>query len=216
MLAFGSFLQDSGDESGAIEQFEKARATNPKNPAAWNQAANYYSHNSPVQKSFEYLAKAIELDPKVSVYYQNLATTVYLFRKDAIEYYKINEQQVFDKALELYQQAEKLEPGNFELAQDVAQTYYGIKPPRYEEALKAWTNAMQIATTDVEREGVHVHLARLKMAQNHFEEAHHHLDAVTNATYAELKSRLVRGLQEREHPTETNAPLNAVKPSQAH
>ena len=70
-----------------------------------------------------------------------------------MEYYKIDEQQVFNKALDLYQQAMKYDPTNFELAQDVAQTYYGIKPVRTDEALSAWTNALKIAETDIE-EGV--------------------------------------------------------------
>ena len=45
------------------------------------------------------------LEPDEPVYYQNFATTVYLYRKDAREFYHIGEQQVFDKALDLYRQA---------------------------------------------------------------------------------------------------------------
>ena len=63
--------------------------------------------------------------------------TVYLFRKDAMEYYKIDEQQVFNKALACTSRPMKYDPANFELAQDVAQTYYGIKPVRTDEALSA-------------------------------------------------------------------------------
>ena len=203
MLAYGSFLTDIGLEDQSIDWYEKARQTNPKNPAAWNQAANYYGHNSPVVKSFEYYQKAIELDPTEVVYYRNLATTVYLFRMDATNYYHINEQQVFDKALSIYQQAEKLDSNNFELAQDVAQTYYGIKPLRGEEALKAWTNALSLATTDVEREGVHIHFARVKMALDRFDESRQHLNLVSLPYYEELKTRLSRNLNERIHPTST-------------
>src|ERR1022692_1100886 len=78
-LAYGSFLNDTHDEEGAVAQWDKARELDPKNPAAWNNLANYYGHRSPVKKAFEYYAKAIELDGKESVYYENLATTVYLF-----------------------------------------------------------------------------------------------------------------------------------------
>src|SRR6266566_1181525 len=126
-LAFGSFLNDTQDEEGALQHWEKARELDPKNPAAWNNLANYYGHRSPVKKAFEYYAKAIELNQNERIYYQNLATTVFLFRKDAMEFYKIDEQQVFDKALELYRQAMKLDPGNFVLASDYAQSYYGIR-----------------------------------------------------------------------------------------
>ncbi len=100
----------------------------PKNPAAWNQLANYYGEYGGLTNAFAYYTEAIRLDPTEPVYYQNFATTVYLFRKDAREFYHINEQQVFDKALGLYRQAMKLDPSNLVLATDYAESYYGIKP----------------------------------------------------------------------------------------
>src|SRR5438046_2470 len=170
-LAYGSFLHETHDEEAGVEHWEKARELDPKNPAAWNNLANHYGHRSPVKKSFEYYAKAIELDPREPVYYQNFATTVFLFRKDAMEFYEINEQQVFNKSLELYRQALKLDPNNFVLATDLAQTYYGIKPVRTDDALAAWEYALKVAGNDTEREGVYLHLARFKLNARRFDEA---------------------------------------------
>lgn len=209
-LAFAAFLDDIGDEDDQVEHLEKAREIDPKNPAVWNQLANYYGHNSPVDKAFEYYEKAIELDPKEPVYYQNFATTVYLFRKDAMEKYHITEPEVFDKSLALYAQALKLDPTNFVLATDLAISYYGIKPLRTNDALAAWTNTLSIATDELEREGVYIHLARIKLAAGRYAEVHTHLDAVTNAAYAELKGRIARNLAAREHPpADTNNPATA-------
>jgi cytochrome c-type biogenesis protein CcmH/NrfG len=139
------------------------------------------------------------LNPAEAVYYQNLATTVYLFRKDAEQFYGINETQVFDKALELYRKAVRLDPNNFPLASDYAQTYYGIRPLRMDDALVAWTNALNIAHDDIEREGVYIHLARIKMVAGRYAEARAQLDAVTNSMYADLKRRLERNLAQREN-----------------
>ena len=205
-LAYGSFLNDLGEEYAASEQYEKARQLDPKNPAAWNNLANYYGEFSPVTNAFVYYAKAIELNPAEPVYYQNFATTVYLFRKDAREFYGINEQQVFDKALALYLQAMKLAPDNFPLATDYAQSYYGIKPLRTNDALVAWTNTLAIARDEVEREGVYLHLARIKMSIGWLDESRALLTTVTNAALADLKNRLERRLAEREHP-----PTNVVE-----
>jgi tetratricopeptide (TPR) repeat protein len=195
LLAYGSFLNDTRDEIGAVEQWDKARRLDPKNPAAWNNLANYYGHRGPVKKAFDYYAKAIELNSKEPVYYQNLGTTVFLFRKDAREHYDLSEQQVFDKALELYRQARKLAPNDFLLAQDVAQTYYGIKPPRYEEAIAAWQDTLQLAADDIQREGVLIHLARVKVQCGRLAEAKAHLEAVTHAAYADLRARVERTLK---------------------
>jgi tetratricopeptide (TPR) repeat protein len=205
-LAYGSFLNDTKDEEGAVEQWEKARQLNPKNPAAWNNLANYYGHRSPVKKAFEYYAKAIELDGSESVYYHNFAVTVYLFRKDACEYYHLNEQQVFDKALELYRKAIQLDPDDFPLFSDYAESFYGTKPPRWRDGLAAWTDALKIAHTDAEREGVYIHLARINLKLGNFDEARRSLNVVTNEMYANLKKRITRNLNEAIVKAATNSP----------
>ena len=216
-LAYGSFLDDIGQEDAAAAEYKIASRLDPKNPAAWNNLANYYGENGPVTNAFVDYARAIELDPNESVYYQNFGTTVYLFRKDAKEFYGINEQQVFDKALALYRKAVQLDPNNFVLASDYAESYYGIKPLRTNDALIAWTNALKVAHNDVEREGVYIHLARIKLTVGRFAEAQAHLDAVTNTIYDGLKDRLERNLAAREKAA-TNAPAitistNAIAPA---
>ena len=205
-LAYGSFLNDIGEEDAAVAQYGKAAQLDPKNPAAWNQLANYYGEHGPVTNAFVDYTKAIELNPAEPVYYQNLATMVYLFRKDARAFYGISEERVFDKALALYRKAMQLNPQNFLLATDYAESYYGIRPLRTNDALGAWTNALQIAHDDNEREGVYLHLARIKTAAGRFAEARAHLNGVTNAAFADLKRRLEQNLAKRENcATNTHA-----------
>jgi len=202
-LAYGSFLNDIGEEKAAGAQYGKAAQLDPKNPAVWNQLANYYGEHGPLTNAFVDYAKAIELDPVEPLYYRNLAAMVYLFRKDARAFYDISEEQVFDKALALYRKAMQLDPQNFLLATDYAESYYGIRPLRTNDALGAWTNALQIARDDNEREGVYLHLARIKMVVGRFAEARAHLNNVTNAAFADTRHHLERSLSEREN-TATN------------
>ena len=211
-LAYGSFLNDIGEEQAGHDHWEKARLADPSDPAAWNNLANWYGHNSPVIKSFEYYDKAIELDPDESVYYHNLATTVYLFRHDATNYYKIEVQKVFDKAMDLYRKALELDPNNFILATDYAQSYYGFKPPKsgdeaadkktelrhWDEARKAWNSALDIAGDDIERQGVYIHFARIEINAGRLEEARRHLNNVTNDMFTATKNTLTKKLANRE------------------
>jgi tetratricopeptide (TPR) repeat protein len=204
-VAYASFLGDTKGEDAAQEQLEKALELDTNNPAIYNNLANIYGHIGPVKKAFEYYIKATQLNPIEPVYYHNFGTTVYLFRRDAEDFFNITEQQVFAKAFELYSNAMRLDPQNFPLASDVAQTYYGIKPLRTDEALQAWTNALAIAHDEVEREGVYVHFARINMLAGRFAPAHAYLNAITNDMYSELKGRLVRNLNARQNPEPTNA-----------
>jgi Flp pilus assembly protein TadD len=199
-LAYGSFLNETGDEDGATVQWEKARELDPKNPSPWNNLANIFGHIGPVKKAFQYYEKAIELDPKEPVYIQNLATTTYLFRKDAAETYRIDEEGVFNKALDLYRQAMKLDPTNLVLATDYAQSYYGIKPLRTNDAIAAWNHCLTLARSDVEKQGIYLHLARVELNSGLFNEAEKHLEMVKDPSMKELRTRLQRNLEKKRNP----------------
>jgi tetratricopeptide (TPR) repeat protein len=152
-----------------------------------------------VKRAFAYYEKAIELNPEEPVYKQNFATTIYLFRKDAQEFYRINEQQVFDRALDLYQQAMKLDPTNLVLAVDYAQSYYGIKPMRTNDAIAAWKHALTLAKNTDEEQGLFLHLARVELNTGNWNEALVHLNSVTNVEMIELKQRLEKNwIQKRD------------------
>jgi tetratricopeptide (TPR) repeat protein len=209
-IAYASFLGDTGGEQAAREQLEKALALDTNNPAIYNNLANIEGHTGDPKKAFEYYAKAIQLNPREPVYFHNFGTTVYLFRKDAREYYNITEYEVFNKALFLYSNALHLDPNNFPLATDIAQGFYAIKPFRLEAALQAWTNALNIARDEVEREGTYLHFARTYIIAGNFPEARNQLHAVTNSMYDDLKRRLQRTLEEKEREGKGASPADAT------
>jgi tetratricopeptide (TPR) repeat protein len=170
----------------------------------YNDLANIYGHHGSVKEAFNYYAKAVKIDPTEVTYYENFATTVFLFRTDAKEYYNINEQQVFDKALMLYSNAMRLDPTNFALAADVAKSYYGIKPWRFDEALQSWTNAMSLAGNDLDRQEVRTHFARILTQAGRYDEARANLNVVTNEAYVKLKNTMLKNIMAKEQSGATN------------
>ena len=210
-LAYASFLNDIHEEEHALPAMEKARELDPKNPATWNNLANYYGHFGPVTNAFAFYAKAIELDPTEPVYHQNFATTLFLFRKDAREFYQIEEQEVFNRSLRQYAMALELAPASFLIATDLAQSYYGIKPDRFDDAIAAWNTALRLAGNEVERQGVLLHLARNRINSGRLAEARKDLAEVNLAEMQVLKDRLTRKLAEREaEARSTAAPVNTA------
>jgi tetratricopeptide (TPR) repeat protein len=200
-LAFGNFLNARHDEAGAQKQWEKALELDPKNAALYNNLACRYSESGQVQKAFDYFDKAIEFASSEATHYHNFGDSVYVFRKSAMDHYGLTEQQVFEKALRLYSNAVRLQPLSFSFGWDFAQTYYALKPLSTEPALVAWTNTLRTARNETERESVYLHFARIKMLAGRLDEAHEHLRAVTNVAHLELKTRLLRRIEEEEATT---------------
>ena len=62
-VAFGSFLNDIHDEEGAQEQWEKALALNPKDPAVYNNLANLYGHDRPREEGLRVLRQGHRTQP---------------------------------------------------------------------------------------------------------------------------------------------------------
>ena len=203
-LAYGNFLNEHDDEVGAQAHWEKALELDPGNADTYNNLAGRYSETGPAGKAFEYFSKAIELNPSQAMYYYNFANTLYVLNKHAMKYYKLNEQQVYSKALLLYSNAFRLDPRSFSFAFDWAQTYYALKPLPTEAALMAWTNALGSAHNELERERVYVHLARIKMLAGLYAEARSQLTLVTNEDSRELKTNLLRRIEEQQNGGQTN------------
>ena len=96
------------------------------------------------------------------------------------------------------------DPENFDLAEDIAQTYYGIrtkavpsKMARPAEALKAWDDALKIAPGEHERQAVFIHRARIHLQIDQLAEARTELDKVELPIYQTLKERISRNLDNR-------------------
>lgn len=199
-LAYGCFLNERQDETGARKEWEKALELDPRNAAIYNNLAGSYSEGGPANKAFDFFNKALELKPTEAAYYHNFGTTLYVLRKSGTAYYHVDEQGVFAKIIELYSNAVRFDPQNFAFSVDLAQTYYSLKPLPFEAALKVWTNALQAAKGENDREDVYIHLARVKMLAGNLAESRGLLAGVTNQSHALLKANLIRAIESREGP----------------
>ena len=154
---YGSFLVTSDAKRTARRNISKRARLIRRTPRTWNNLANYYGHVSPVTNAFACYEKAIELI-RTSQFIIRIRHDGLPVRVDATNYYKISVQR-FDKAMGLSRKALALDPDNFPLATDLAQTYYASAAAG-KDAFRAWNDALRIARDDMEREGTHIPLAR--------------------------------------------------------
>ncbi len=207
--AFASFLEEIGEEDESTAQLEKARDLDPKDAPVWNNLGNQYAHSGPIGKAFPAYEKAMELNPFEPVYRYNLATVVFMYRKDAREYYHIDETAVFAKALNLYREVRRLRPNNFQYAFDFAQTFYGVNlapaptPAEHraeelrlaDDALSAWADALVLADNDLDREGIYLHQARWHLRAGRLDAARTNLTLVTNPAHQETRDRIAKNVE---------------------
>tara|TARA_B100000809_G_scaffold40084_1_gene35057 strand:- start:571 stop:1482 length:912 start_codon:yes stop_codon:yes gene_type:complete len=194
-LAYGSFFSDINEIDKAMSQWKKALELAPKNPVAWNNIGKAYGKQGRIAEAFRHFGKAAELAPKEALYYRNLATLIFSYPDDAARYYLIDRSQIVPKSLELFKKARALDPKNFTLATDAALAQLGTQPFEAKAALAAWNDALAIAPSPVEAEGVRIHLARIHVHLGQADAARALLAKVHETQYAELKAGILRKLE---------------------
>ena len=193
-LAYGSYFSDINEIDKAMAQWKKALELAPKNPVAWNNIGKAYGKQGRITEAFRHFAKAAELAPKEALYQRNLATLIFSYPDDAARYYLIDRSQIVPKSLELFKKARGLDPKNFTLATDAALAQLGTQPFDAKAALAAWNDALAIAPSPVEAEGVRIHLARIHAHLGQADAARALLVKVHETQFAELKAGILQKL----------------------
>ena len=192
-IAYGSFLKHIDDRQGALGQWEKALADDPSNAAALNNIATHIGTiaiqnniRTRIPEAFLSLEKAIALAPKEALYHHNFATTLSLFRLDAMRHYKISAGEVTQRALTELGKGMELAPDNFEIAADRAETFLDIKPLPRQRVLQAWERARTIANQKIQRDWVNLQIAIVHLETGELDAAETNLNLVSKDAFQKL------------------------------
>ena len=203
-VAYGSFLTHLDDRKGAENQWRKALDNDPSNAAALNNIATHIGAialqnkiTTRIPEAFSALDKAIKLAPKEPLYRHNLATTLSLYRSLAAKHYNKSEQQITRQALAQLEKALKLAPGNFEIAADLAETMYDLKPIPLKRAITAWNHAWQLTQVQAQRDWTLLQRAVLLGSHNRLDEAENMLDAMSGQSHGELTKKTRQAIAAR-------------------
>ena len=203
-VAYGSFLTHIDDRQGALGQWKKALADAPSNAAALNNIATHIGTiaiqnniRTRIPEAFQSLEKAIALAPKEALYRHNFATTLSLFRLDAMRHYKISAREVTKRALTELERAMELATDDFEIAADRAETFLDIKPLPRQRALQAWKEARKRAKDRNQGDWVNLQVAIVHLKTNHLDAAEKNLNLVSKGSFQKLVRDLQTGLERK-------------------
>ena len=203
-IAYGSFLTYIDDRQGALGQWKKALADDPSNAAALNNIATHIGTiailnniRTRIPEAFQSLEKAIALAPKEALYRHNFATTLSLFRLDAMRHYKISAREVTKRALTELERGMELATDDFEIAADRAETFLDIKPLPRQRALQAWEEARKRAKDRNQGDWVNLQVAIVHLETNHLNAAEKNLNLVSKGSFQNLVRDLRTGLKHK-------------------
>lgn len=190
LLAHGELLFENGDKAGGLARWEQAAARSPENGPLWSRLGRECLRLGEIKKAFECYERAVALEPKELGNYRDLSTAMFVYRRDAMEHYQIDEPAVFDRSLKLMRRAMELQPKNVDLAVELAMCYYSVKPARNQEAVIAWAYVRNLVKSDFERQAADLHMARFLIRDGHYHEAESLLAGVTHPEHALHKGRV--------------------------
>ncbi|HSH93387.1 MAG TPA: hypothetical protein VK968_04525 [Roseimicrobium sp.] len=162
--------------------------------------AQEYLDEGPISSAFESLEKALVLAPDEPAIHQSLGEALFACRRDAMAYYGLSEEQIFDSAFKHLEKAMELDPENFDLAKEIANSHFVLKPIRYEAARDAWFRAAALSYTELEIQEVYLNLARLETMVGHMDLARAHIAKVTDPGYSEARGILQRQFVRKSDP----------------
>jgi tetratricopeptide (TPR) repeat protein len=194
-LAYASFLGEFSESPEILQHLEKALALAPEDPVVLNNVAKHHAEHGEAARAFGLIQKALEKRSDEPTYLRNLAGMMQVYRKEATTFFQLDgERQLHSHVTRLYRRAIALQPDDFLLRTALGQALYRADPFPVEEAITAWQEALRLASTPLEREGVEIHLARVHIRHRDYHAARRHLESVTAPELAEEKNRLLTGL----------------------
>jgi len=202
--AYGSFLTHLDDQQGALRAFKTSAEIAPFNAAVHNNIATHLGRlavesgrHTRVGEMLEAYQKAIRFAPRKPLYRHNYAIALSLFQKEASAHMKCKPREVTLAALKQLTEALRLDPDNFEIAADLADTYLDFKPIPRDKTLAAWNHAATLATTNDQRNWVELQMAIVNIETHQFDKAKQHLEKVNVEIYAKLKQRLLSAMEQK-------------------
>ena len=185
--ALAAFLSKNGKAEPAIEHWRTAQRLQPDNGEAANSLGGAYLRMGRVREAAEQFLLAVHSETDNPDYHLDLGNVEFVFRRDLTAAWKIDSEELLQRALFQFREASRLAPTDPEYARAYAETFYGMPNPDWSEAQVAWQHYLEVSTN---RNFAYLHLARVSLKRHKKAEALSFLDKISDARYSEVKEKL--------------------------
>jgi tetratricopeptide (TPR) repeat protein len=192
--SYGYMLWKVGARKEAVAILMKANQMDPDIPLVKNELGNYLAEEGKPMEALNYFLAAIKLEPGEPLYHYQLGTLLYEARDDFLKSGEWTRDSLDHSMHQAFGEAARLAPDRIEFVYRYAESFYDMKDPDWQEALRTWEGLDAHAQSDVERQTMRLHEANVLLNMGREGDARKVLDTVTDPKLDAQKQKLVARL----------------------
>ncbi|MGE9296648.1 MAG: tetratricopeptide repeat protein [Puniceicoccales bacterium] len=191
-ILYGKLLRDVGERDLANQAFVRANRLDGNVAVVKQQIGNYLAEDGEPAVALAYYLAAVELEPGESVYNYQVGELLYTYREELIAEDALERHLLEQQMIESFAKAHLLDPGNRQLKQRYAESFFDITQPNWEAALRLWSELANSSPNQVDRQWAQLQQARVLIAMGRRAEARNTLSNVTLSSLQDARDRLLR------------------------
>lgn len=188
---YGMLLSKVSMHKEAVAMLLKANQLDPNLSEVKNQIAVLLAEDGRPAEALPWVTEAIALDPQKSLYHFQLGQLLADGRSDFLKTGQFTDAKLDQTILDAFRRAAELAPQDFAVNYRYGKAYYDLITPRWAEALAAWEKIEPVATSDTQRQLVHLQRAHVLLKLARPAEARPLIDSATSPHLAVEKQTLL-------------------------
>lgn len=193
-ILYGKFLRDIGQAEEANAVFLRANQINPNVAVVKQQIGNYFAETGDYIIALPYFLAATELEPNEPMYHYQLGELIYFYRDFLLADGAYSREILDQQMLTAFHRAAELAPNNSNYSFRYAESFFDLKKPQWDNALKAWQRLANLELTDRERDVARLQTARVLIHLRHNDEARALIETVSNPTLQTAREELLQSI----------------------
>lgn len=189
-ISYGILLQNVGEHNAGYAMFVKADEIDPYLPIVKNQLGNYMAEEGKYMEAYGFFTLARDLEPTESLYHYQIGNVLHSFRKLILDDKIFDEEQLDEQMQQSFLNAVLNEPGNLQYRIRYAQSFFDIRNPDWDTALKQWHEMIELAESDFDKQLILLYTARCRLEMNHTSAAKKLLKRIDHPNLQDSKAEL--------------------------
>ena len=193
--AYGLILSRTGNREAAVLALLRANKLDPRIALVKNQLGNILAEDGNYKEALPYYLAAIELEPEEPLYHYQLGALLHEYRRLFIADGMYTDETLTARSHDAFRRAAELAPDNWGYAYRFAESFYDSIRPDWDAALAEWRKLEARAKPGLEVQTVRLHIARVLVEADRYDEARPILETITELVLQEHRQTVIEAIE---------------------